>query len=72
MPLEAKSASNLQLQEVSWNLADAQALGNIAIALNADIKNQEAAVEQTKQQVNALVQNCKKCKFGLDASCHGR
>lgn len=69
MPLEAKSVSNLQVQEVSWNLTDAQALGNIATALNADIKNEEAALEETKQQVNALIQNCKKCKCGLDAGC---
>ncbi|GAN08962.1 hypothetical protein MAM1_0234d08482 [Mucor ambiguus] len=60
MPLEAKSVSNLQAKEVSWNLSDAQQLGNIAHALNADIKNEEATLQQTKQQVNALIQNCKK------------
>ncbi|KAF1802522.1 hypothetical protein FB192DRAFT_1109428 [Mucor lusitanicus] len=60
MPLEAKSVSNLQVKEVSWNLSDAQALGNIADALNTDIKNEEASLQQIKQQVNALIQNCKK------------
>lgn len=68
MPLEAKSVSNLQVKEVSWNLSDAQALGNIADALNTDIKNEEASLQQIKQQVNALIQNCKKCKSNLDVN----
>lgn len=62
MPLETKSVSNLDVDEVSWNLNDTGELENIADTLIADIKSKEASLEQTKQQVNALVQNCKKCK----------
>lgn len=62
MPLETKSVSNLDVDEVSWNLNDTEELENIADTLIADIKSKEASLEQTKQQVNALVQNCKKCK----------
>lgn len=62
MPLETKSVSNLDVDEVSWNLNDTEELENIADMLIADIKSKEASLEQTKQQVNALVQACKKCK----------
>lgn len=62
MPLETKSVSNLDVDEVSWNLNDTEELENIADTLIADIKSKEASLEQTKQQVNSLVQNCKKCK----------
>ncbi|KAL9558194.1 hypothetical protein MBANPS3_001014 [Mucor bainieri] len=62
MPLEAKSVSNLQVKEVAWNLSDAQQLGSMVDALNADMTGEEASLQQTKQQVNALIQSCKKCK----------
>lgn len=62
MILEAKSTSNLKIEDIAWNLNDSKDLGNIADELVTDIEKEKSALQQTKQQVNALVQNCKKCK----------
>lgn len=65
MTLEAKSTSNLEIEDIAWNLNDSKDLGKIADELVDDIEKEKYTLQQTKQQVNALVQNCKKCKFIL-------
>ncbi|KAI8637944.1 hypothetical protein BD408DRAFT_352749 [Parasitella parasitica] len=60
MLLEVKCTKDLKDKDISWNLNETATLGNIADELVSDIKSDEAYVQQTKEQVNALAQSCKK------------
>lgn len=59
---ESKTEESLKNPELRWSLNEASQLGVIADGLVAKNKKDEENVDKVKENVDALIENCKKCK----------